>query len=89
MLYCYTANGFLPTGKRDFGELQMNDINSMSRDLKKKQLRSRVITPGQSRPQAQPPGEDGQEIVKQAHRRVVRRRRILLALLLIVFLGAV
>ena len=67
----------------------MNDINSMSRELKKKQLRSRVITPGQSRPQAQPPGEDGQEIVKQAHRRVVRRRRILLALLLIVFLGAV
>ena len=67
----------------------MNDINSMSRELKKKQLRSRVITPGQSRPQAPPPGEDGQEIVKQAHRRVVRRRLILLALLLIVFLGAV
>lgn len=67
----------------------MSDINSMSRELKKRELRSRVITPGepQLRPQAQPPKEDGQEVVKQAHRKVVRRRLIILALLGILLAG--
>lgn len=64
----------------------MNDMNSMSRELKKKQLRSRVITPGDPRPRP-PEEEDGQEIVKAAHQKVVRRRLLILALLLILFTG--
>lgn len=64
----------------------MNDMNSMSRELRKRQLRSRVITPGQPKPH-RPPGEEGEEAVKQAHHKVVRRRMVILAVLLILAAG--
>ena len=86
MLYSYTENLALLTGKIGFGELRMNDMNSMSRELKKKQLRSRVITPGDPRPRP-PEEENGQEVIKLAHQKVVRRRLLILTLLFILFTG--
>lgn len=56
----------------------MNDMSSMSRESKKKQLRSRIITPN-SPPPAQ---EDSEEIVKTAERRT-RRRHLLIFLILL------
>ena len=59
----------------------MSDMSSMSRELKKDQLRRRVISPGG--PQRGTPREDSEEIVKQA-RHTVRRRRVIMALILLV-----
>ena len=49
----------------------MSDMSSMNRESKKKQLRSRIITPN-SPPPAQ---EDNEEIAKNAKLRTRRRHR--------------
>jgi len=68
----------------------MNDMSSMSRELKKNQLRSRVITPGTpAGPNRRMPEEDSEEVVKRAHRRTQKRRLILLILILILLAGIV
>lgn len=64
----------------------MNDINSMSRELKKKQLRSRVITPGEPHPRP-PEEEKGHEVVKKIRKKILRHRLIPLILLLVVAIG--
>ena len=60
-------------------------MSDMSREQKKRQLRSRVITPG--KPQNQIPQEDRGEESQQVHHKVKRRRLILLALLFILLSG--
>ena len=60
-------------------------MSDMSREQKKRQLRSRVITPG--KPQNQIPQEDREEESQQVHHKVKRRRLILLALLFILLSG--
>lgn len=59
----------------------MNDMSSMSRESKKNQLRSRVITTGAARPDTE---EDSEEVVRRAKRRVRRRRMIIVIIFLII-----
>ena len=86
MLYCYMENQAFLARKRSVGEPKMNDMSSMSRESKKNQLRSRVITPGTSAgPQRRVPvpEEDSEAVVKRAHRKVQKRRLIIFILILI------
>lgn len=60
-------------------------MSDMSREQKKRQLRSRVITPG--KPQNPIPQEDREEEARQVHHKVRRRRLVLMALLFILLSG--
>lgn len=66
----------------------MSDINSMSRENKKKQLRRQIVSSG---PQDSRPGmnsEDSEEVVRRARIKVRRRRLIMLAIILMLIGGA-
>ena len=53
----------------------MSDMSSMNRETKKRQLKSRVITPNASPPpRMEADDADSEEIVKKAARKVWRRR---------------
>lgn len=76
----------------------MNDMDSMSRESKKDQLRKRVISGENGRNTGNAgnvsfsggwtPEEDSEEIVRKAHKKVKRRHLVLLILLLILIGGA-
>ena len=82
----------------------MNDMDSMSRESKKDQLRKRVISGENGRntrnagnirnagnagfSSVWTPEEDSEEIVRKAHKKVKRRHLVLLILLLILIGGA-
>jgi len=53
----------------------MTDMSSMSRESRKNQLRSRIITPGAPRPQS-PQEEGSEQIIKKAENRTRRRHLI-------------
>ena len=60
----------------------MDSVSSMSRERKKSQLKRQIV------PSRTPePEEDGQEAVRRAHRRVVRKR-LLIFLVLLILAGA-
>lgn len=63
----------------------MSDLNSMNRENKKRQLRQRVITTPMS---SRPAEEDSEEIVKNAHKKRVRRRLRIALVVLAVLLAA-
>lgn len=69
----------------------MSDINSTSRESKKRQLRGRIVSAQPASEQGPQGGyeEDSQEVIHRAHGRVVRRRmKIALVLLLLAGAGA-
>ncbi len=69
----------------------MSDMSSMSRENKKRQLRSRVISSEQdvSRMPFAQAEEDSEDIVRRAQRKVSRRRLVIAGIVLLVILAAV
>ena len=65
----------------------MTDISSMSRESRKNQLRSRIITSGAPRPSTSQE-EDSEQIVKNAEHRT-RRRHIIIFLVILTLIAAV
>ncbi|RGY97699.1 DUF5711 family protein [Clostridium sp. AM58-1XD] len=67
----------------------MSDMSSMSRESKKKQLRRQMISADSGeRVRRQASGENSEEIVRKAHRRVLRRRLTVLFVFLLLAAGA-
>lgn len=60
----------------------MDSVSSMSRENKKRQLKRQIVPPRPLKPE-----EDGQEAVRRAHRRTVRKR-LLIFLVLAILAGA-
>ena len=54
----------------------MDSVSSMSRENKKRQLKRQIVPPRPPKPE-----EDGQEAVRRAHRRTVRKRLLIFLVL--------
>lgn len=62
----------------------MSDLNSMNREIKKRQLRQQIVPS----PPPPPPEEDSEEIVRKARKRVRRKRLKIFLIISVVLIGA-
>lgn len=67
----------------------MSDMNSMSRESKKRQLRRQIVSSDTpvSRPGVR--SEDSEEVVRKAHNKVRRRRLVIVVVLLVLITGGI
>lgn len=62
----------------------MSDLNSMNREIKKRQLRQQIVPS----PPPPPPEEDSEEIVRKARKRVRRKRLKIFLIIAVILIGA-